>query len=260
MRQLVNLWNSGLDGKILVGCAALVVWLLPCAFGTLLFALFEQALYVPVSLSQPSTVQPEPNRAAVTIDLNINEGFQSPLEPVRGSNESGLNNEPSVISEAKIPNTPTSTSTSTTVVQTTDSPLPTNTHTPTSTSTSTPSSTPTSSPSPLPTASPTPVPPSKPQGTERYRGPVLLISQTTQDIIVENISSGSVAIRVSWDDQDPWGRGDCPKSPEDCFIDNWVTPGEYVRGKIKAHISVQVWAWGTQDGLVDSANLAIVSQ
>jgi hypothetical protein len=88
-------------------------------------------------------------------------------------------------------------------------------------------------------------------------GQILEVTQTQSDIIVENVSRKPVAIRVSWDKQDPNGLGICPDFPEDCFIDNWVEPGEKVQGKIKNHISVQVWAWGTEGGLVDSKNLPI---
>jgi hypothetical protein len=108
-------------------------------------------------------------------------------------------------------------------------------------------------PTPTPTA--TPIPTATPMVGVRYQGPALLVSQTETEIIAKNISSGPVAIRVSWDGQDPFGTGDCPISPEDCFIDNWVEPGEQVQGKIKNHFSVQIWAWGTDTRLVDSCDL-----
>src|SRR5262245_34063717 len=92
---------------------------------------------------------------------------------------------------------------------------------------------------------------------ERYRGSALLVTQSETAIIVENISSSPTAIRISWDEQDPYGTGVCPDSPGDCFIDDSVAPGQRIGGKIKNHSSVQIWAWGAQGNLVDSTNLRV---
>jgi hypothetical protein len=93
----------------------------------------------------------------------------------------------------------------------------------------------------------------KVEGKERYRGIVLLVSQTESGIVVENTSSYPVAIRLSWDKRDPWGTG----AGEDSFIDNWVPAGERVSQPFKEHSSVQIWAWGTSGSVVDSCSLSL---
>ncbi|MCP4371179.1 MAG: hypothetical protein GY797_24150 [Deltaproteobacteria bacterium] len=87
------------------------------------------------------------------------------------------------------------------------------------------------------------------EGEVLYNGKVLLITQTTSKITVQNISDAPVAIRISWDEKDPGGIG---KEGSDSYLDNWVGPGESVKREIKQHISVQVWSWGSSGALVDS--------
>jgi hypothetical protein len=94
-----------------------------------------------------------------------------------------------------------------------------------------------------------------------YEGQALRACRTGSEINVGNISAGRLAIRVSWDGQDPYGTGDCPETPEDCFIDDSVELGELLRAKIKTHSSVQVWAWGPDSNLlVDFADLPLAPQ
>jgi hypothetical protein len=92
-----------------------------------------------------------------------------------------------------------------------------------------------------------------PPGPLLYKGKVLKVFQTQQEIVVQNIYSSPVAIRVSWDrkDHDGVGKGG------DSFIDDLVEPNEWVTGKFIGHTSVQIWAWGTTGALVDSVNLSV---
>jgi hypothetical protein len=94
---------------------------------------------------------------------------------------------------------------------------------------------------------------SPPTGTLLYEGKVLRVIQTESEIIVENISSNLVAIRVSWDKKDRHGVG----KGDDSFINNWVRPNEWLNRKFLKHSSVQIWAWGTSGALVDSFSLSL---
>lgn len=89
-------------------------------------------------------------------------------------------------------------------------------------------------------------------GRELHRGSVLLVIQTEREIVAENLSQSPVTVRISWDDLDPWGVGGA-----DSFIDNWVLSQKRVARPFKAHISVQIWAWGTSRSLVDSCDLPL---
>lgn len=93
-----------------------------------------------------------------------------------------------------------------------------------------------------------------PEGKEIYRGSVLLVIQDGSEIIAKNISNQPVAIRISWDGDDPYGTG-----LGDSFIDNWVEPKSCISQAIKNHTSVQVWAWGESGGLIDSCKKFISS-
>lgn len=90
-------------------------------------------------------------------------------------------------------------------------------------------------------------------GLSLYEGPVLEVIQTESEIAVENISNNPVAIRISWDGKDLYGKGE----GGDSFIDNWVEPKEWVSQNFKKQFSVQVWAWGSSTALVDSCSLPI---
>ncbi len=46
------------------------------------------------------------------------------------------------------------------------------------------------------------------EGEELYRGNVLFVVRTLSEFVVQNISDAPAAIRVSWDKQDPHGKGD----------------------------------------------------
>lgn len=86
-----------------------------------------------------------------------------------------------------------------------------------------------------------------------YDGDVLLVFQTKSEIIVENVSKSAVAIRVSWDNNDPHGTG----TGEDSFINNWVPPEKRLKRKSKDHESVQIWAWGSSGALIERCNLTL---
>jgi hypothetical protein len=87
-----------------------------------------------------------------------------------------------------------------------------------------------------------------------YEGKALKVIQTESEIAVENVSTGPVAIRISWDGKDPSGTG----QGGDSYIDNWVTSRSWITRKFKDHKSVQVWAWGRSGALIDSCNLSFV--
>ncbi|MBN1993655.1 MAG: hypothetical protein JW953_13220 [Anaerolineae bacterium] len=89
------------------------------------------------------------------------------------------------------------------------------------------------------------------RGSILYEGSILQVAQTLTEVVVENISTVPVAVRISWDGKDPWGIGD----GEDSYFDDWFTSHEVVRRPFKHHQSVQVWAWGGSGGIVDSCNL-----
>lgn len=89
--------------------------------------------------------------------------------------------------------------------------------------------------------------------TIRYQGNALLVRQTETEIVAENIYDSPVAIRISWDGDDPHGIG----SGTDSFIDNYVVLKGHISRKLKNRTSVQVWAWGTSGALVDSCSFSI---
>jgi len=70
------------------------------------------------------------------------------------------------------------------------------------------------------------------------------VIQTYSTISVKNLSSSPVAIRISWDNQDPFGT-----EPEngDSRMENNVAPNEIVSEGLKNHSSVQVWVWGASN-------------
>lgn len=88
---------------------------------------------------------------------------------------------------------------------------------------------------------------------EIYRGSAIAVFKTDSEIIVENISSSPLAIRVSWNKTDPHGTGE----GVDSFINNFVPQGKQIKRKFNDYISVQVWAWNSSGALVDSCNLSI---
>lgn len=92
----------------------------------------------------------------------------------------------------------------------------------------------------------------KPQ-RKLYEGDVLFVIQTESEIIVENIYKSAVAIRLSWDNKDPYGTG----AGVDSYINNWVPPKKSLKRKFKDHESVQTWAWGSSGALIESCNLMI---
>jgi len=83
------------------------------------------------------------------------------------------------------------------------------------------------------------------------------VTQTESKIIVQNIWRDPVAIRISWDNCDPWGTGkDQYGNPcEDSYIDNWVPPKMSVSREFEDHKSVQVWAWGPSGDLLDKCDV-----
>ncbi|MFL7794717.1 MAG: hypothetical protein AB8I69_21415 [Anaerolineae bacterium] len=95
----------------------------------------------------------------------------------------------------------------------------------------------------------------KMEGTVLCQGSTLLMIQTDSEIVVENVSESTVAIRVSWNECDPWGTG-----PPECrsYIDNRVRQGERVRQTIRDETSVQVWVWDSTRELVDSCDSPLV--
>jgi uncharacterized repeat protein (TIGR01451 family) len=93
-------------------------------------------------------------------------------------------------------------------------------------------------------------------GIVLYDGSHLRVTQLLTRVVVENRSSGPLAIRVAWDGCDPDAMGGPPGC--DSEIDNSVGPGEHVARPIKNHYTIQSWAWGTDGGLVDSCDLQVV--
>lgn len=89
----------------------------------------------------------------------------------------------------------------------------------------------------------------------KYRSHVLLIKQVRSEIVVENISKSPIAIRISWDGNDPYGTG----RGADSFINDNVIPRTYINKNFHGHNSVQIWAWGPwpSKALIDSCSLSI---
>ena len=83
-------------------------------------------------------------------------------------------------------------------------------------------------------------------------GPVLRVTQSRTEIIVENVSTSLVSVRISWDNQDPNGTG----AGEDSFATS-IGSHQKLSRNFKEHTSVQVWAWDTSGVLEDSCNSSI---
>ena len=78
----------------------------------------------------------------------------------------------------------------------------------------------------------------------------LHVTQKRAEIVVENISTVSIAIRISWDKKDPFGAG----AGGDSVLRKDVAPNTQISVPLKGHISVQVWAWDDSARLVDSCD------
>ncbi len=104
----------------------------------------------------------------------------------------------------------------------------------------------------VPITSPTPTPQDV-SGEILYQGNVFSVIQTKSEIIVKNTSTFRVAIRISWDKNDPGGIG----KGKDSYLHNNVTPNMTVKQEFKEHTSVQIWAWDGAGKLVDSCDVKI---
>ena len=91
-------------------------------------------------------------------------------------------------------------------------------------------------------------------GNILYTGSVLLVGQTGSKIVIENISSSPVAIRISWDGNDPHGFG----KGEDSVLHNNVSPTMRISQNFNKHTSVQIWAWDLSGKLKDACDKPLI--
>ena len=94
------------------------------------------------------------------------------------------------------------------------------------------------------------------QGQKLYVGNIFSVSQTETKILVENLSTSPVSIRISWDDQDQNAMG----KGEDSTMHSYVTQNMVIKQEIKEHFSVQVWAWGASGELADFCSVQIIPE
>lgn len=80
----------------------------------------------------------------------------------------------------------------------------------------------------------------------------LLAYQENTVVIVKNISTKPISVRVSWDRNDPFGVGD----GLDSYFEPVLLPSQSFSQEIKNHITAEMWAWDT-DKCVDQASLIL---
>lgn len=81
---------------------------------------------------------------------------------------------------------------------------------------------------------------------------VLLAYQENTVVIIKNISTKPLSVRVSWDRNDPFGTGD----GLDSYFEPVLLPNQSFSQEIKNHITAEMWAWDT-DKCIDQASLIL---
>lgn len=83
---------------------------------------------------------------------------------------------------------------------------------------------------------------------------VILAYQDNLVVIIKNISTKALAIRISWDREDPFGNGD----GLDSHLEPYLIPSQILSQDIKNHVTAEIWAWDTvTQKCIDQASLII---
>jgi hypothetical protein len=82
----------------------------------------------------------------------------------------------------------------------------------------------------------------------------LKVYQDGTNVVIENISTSPITVRISWDSNDPFAEG---KGSDSYITKDPLESHQSFSREIKTHLSADVWAWNKEGKCIDQYSLIV---